>query len=487
MSLRTKFTLFIFVLVTLIILGIFLVVFLNQSKFLSVLFETNRERLFKDFSYTCKQAALVRDEILIINTLKSVVETYKPQIVYVGYAPLNNPSIIFVRDPGREVEFISRIFHEDLPRQQRLLAFRGERILEYSVPLRDAKDVYLGTVKIGFSENFLTDQIKQSANMLAKQILVIFVITLFLSFILSNLLAAYLVKPIKILTKAAIEIGKGHWDVKTNIKRKDEIGILAKTFEKMASEVKQLDELKDSFVSSVSHELRSPLSAIDGYVDFLIEGLNKGLLDRDKQLKALNIIKDSVNRLTTFINNILDLAKIKAGKFEIHKSPVKIEEIIKEVIALFEQLAVKQKKNLEVDIREILPEIYADPERVKQVLINLIGNALKFTDENATITVSARVVKENKLLGYKDIIVNPAFKFVEVSVKDTGCGIPENEIDKIFEKFYQVGGTTHTKPKGTGLGLSIVMEILKLHGGSIGVESVVGKGSTFKFLLPINK
>ncbi|MFN3550988.1 MAG: sensor histidine kinase, partial [Endomicrobiia bacterium] len=138
------------------------------------------------------------------------------------------------------------------------------------------------------------------------------------------------------------------------------------------------------------------------------------------------------------------------------------------------------------EIEQNLPSIDADPERLKQVITNLVGNALKFTDPGATITIKSRLVTEKVLSkGYRHPIQNAAGKYVEISVIDTGWGIPENELDKIFEKFYQVGGTTPKKPKGTGLGLSIAAEIVKFHDGEIGVESVLGKGTTFKFVIPV--
>lgn len=258
----------------------------------------------------------------------------------------------------------------------------------------------------------------------------------------------------------------------------------------MAKKLKQLDEMKDSFVSSVSHELRSPLSAIDGYCDFLIDGLANNL-PIEKQQKALSIIKDSVKRLTSFINNILDLAKIKAGKLEIHKSLIDVSSVILDIVSLFEQLAAKQQKFIVTNIQSNLPQINADAERIGQVITNLIGNALKFTKEGDRITVSARLVNESVLKSYlihltsdnKGKIV--AQRFVEIAVSDTGIGIPKDEINHIFDRFYQVGGATVKKPKGTGLGLSIVVEIVKLHNGFVGVESVYGSGSTFKFLIPV--
>jgi len=488
MNLRLKFTLIIFTLLTFSILGISFGVFLTQKSLLKEQFEDNQQKLFKDFSFTCQEAVKTKDEILIFNTIKSLVETYKPLIVYAGYTSTRNTTFLVVRDKNKEYEFINRIFLERGYKTAKVISSEKEEILEFTSELRDTDSGFLATIKVGFSQTYLKTQINNAVGLLSKRILSIAIVAVLFSLGLTNLLTFYLVKPINILTKAANEVASGNLETKTEIKRNDEIGILSKTFDEMVEKLKQLDELKDSFVSSVSHELRSPLSAIDGYVEYLIEGLEKQTLTVEKQQKALKIIKDSVIRLTTFINNILDLAKIKAGRFEIHKSSINVHDVISEVISLFEQLASQQQKVLKREIESSIPNIYGDAERIKQVLINLIGNAFKFTEPNATITITARLVKEDVLYkGYKLPIENASGNFVEISVIDTGCGIPENEIDKIFDKFYQVGGTTPRKPKGTGLGLSIAAEIVKLHNGEIGVESELEKGSKFKFVIPTAK
>jgi len=188
-------------------------------------------------------------------------------------------------------------------------------------------------------------------------------------------------------------------------------------------------------------------------------------------------MKDATIRLTNFINNILDLAKIKAGKFEIRKMPVNMNELSQEIVSLFESLAAQQNKKLMYESYGELPNIEVDPEKIKQVITNLIGNAMKFTPENAEITVSARAIKGTG---------TNVPKFIEVWVADTGIGIPPEALTKVFDRFFQVQESENKKPKGTGLGLAIIAEIIKLHDGKIWVESTLGKGSVFKFILPVN-
>lgn len=495
MNIKLKFIFFISCLLTFIVIGFSLSIYFAQKEILKKQFEHNREKIFRDFSTTCKEALVVKDEILVFNTIKSVVETHKPQIVYSGYISPTNTTFLVTRDQGKETEFMNRLSENvgSPTKTVKVFTFSKEEIYEFSQSIT-VDGVYLGTIKCGFSQSYLNEEINKTIEIIARKILLLSAISLVIGLILTNFLATYLVKPIKQLTLAAVELGSGNLETQVEIKRNDEIGQLARTFNEMAKKLKQLDEMKDSFVSSVSHELRSPLSAIDGYCDFLLEGV-KGDMPKDKQEKALNIIKDSVNRLATFINNILDLAKIKAGRLELHKTATNPAEIINEIVSLFDQLAKKQQKFLYAEIQENLPPMNADPERIKQVLTNLIGNALKFTDAGATIKVVARLVNNRALNNYnlnltRDrgyINQNIANMFIEILVADTGIGIPQNELPKIFERFYQVGGTTAKKPKGTGLGLSIALEIVKLHNGFMGVESVYGKGTTFKFLIPVWK
>ncbi|HBU69886.1 MAG TPA: hypothetical protein DEE98_05825 [Elusimicrobia bacterium] len=305
--------------------------------------------------------------------------------------------------------------------------------------------------------------------MLAKKIGIVSAAALLVGILFAFILSAHLNKPIKILSQAAVKLGEGDLTVQVAVDRNDELGKLSNTFNEMARRVKEIDELKDSFVSSVSHELRSPLAAIDGYCDFLLDGLDKNMTP-DKQKKALEIIRDSTVRLTNFINNILDLAKIKAGRLEIKPIPTDMKDIAEEIMQLFVPLAARESKKLVVDIAPDLPRIYVDPERVKQVITNLLGNSLKFTPSEAVITISAVQVND---------------RIIEISLSDTGVGIPQADLPKVFEKFYQVKEGANKKPKGTGLGLAIVAEIVKLHGGNITVESTVGKGTTFRFTMPV--
>ncbi|MBN1822697.1 MAG: HAMP domain-containing histidine kinase [Endomicrobiales bacterium] len=482
MSLRTKFTLYTSFLILLIIIGISESIYLAQKDLLLTQLQENRDKIFKDLSYACNEALAVNDQIQVSNTIKTIIKTHNPAIVYAGYISATDTVLFAARDPDQETKLKAKIKKATRAGTADVLSPIGEKIYEYTQPFY-IKSVYRGTLRAGFSYSYIEYQVKEGLHTIVKKIVIVAVISLLIGVIFANILAAYFNKPILALAKAADEIGAGNMDVKVSVDRRDELGRLAKTFNQMARKLKELDELKDGFVSSVSHELRSPLAAIDGYCDLLLDGLSKGLTP-DKQEKSLKIIKDATIRLTNFINNILDIAKIKAGRFEVRRASVNLGEIVKEIVALFESLAAQNNKKLYYEIPNVIPNIDADPEKIKQVITNLVGNAMKFTPAGGEIKVSAffnpAAMTEN--LGGK----MPA-EFIEVWVADTGVGIPPEAVNRVFDKFYQVKESDMKKPKGTGLGLAIVAEIVKLHGGTIWAESMLGKGSTFKFTLPVLK
>lgn len=226
---------------------------------------------------------------------------------------------------------------------------------------------------------------------------------------------------------------------------------------------KELSGLKDKFVSTVSHELRTPLTSINLYSS-LLKKQELGSINK-KQKEALSVIKEESQRLSGLINDILDLSKIEAKKLPINIGEFDLSEFSKNnsCYAIANEKAIKIINKIPNGIK-----IKADSERFKQVLINLISNAVKYTEPGGKIILSA-VKKERS---------------VEISVQDTGIGIPKDKLDKIFEKFYQAEEYMTREKPGSGLGLTIANEIVKLHGGEINVESEVGKGSTFTVVLP---
>lgn len=330
-------------------------------------------------------------------------------------------------------------------------------------------DKIQGVVFLGFNMNMLDLKLEAVIQRMFPTLMWAMAIVLSVGLIVALILSRKLTRPILHLTAGAKAIGEGQLDTQIPVETSDELGFLAQEFNLMAIKLKELDQLKDDFVSSVSHELRSPLSAISGYVE-LLRARPMDQIPVEKRDKALTIIQENTARLAHFINDILDLAKLKAGHVEIRHKPLFIQSLAEEIMGLFQPLFDKKSIKGAVDVPENIPVIPGDDEKIRQVLTNLVSNALKFTPPGGKIRIFARNQSE----------------YVQVSVQDSGIGVPEEAKEAIFERFRQVKSNkdTGTGQKGTGLGLAIAKGNVEAHGGRIWVESEVGKGTTIHFTLP---
>lgn len=231
--------------------------------------------------------------------------------------------------------------------------------------------------------------------------------------------------------------------------------------------LKELDKMKSDFVSNVSHELRTPLTAIKGSVDNMLDGITGAL--NEKQMRYLARVKSNTDRLTRLINDLLDLSRIEAGKIDLRPANLSLVALTREVAESLKPVAAEKLITLDVLSPSTGVTAWADRDKVAQVLMNLIGNAVKFTPVHGKVTVGVRPNGDD---------------WVQISIADTGPGIPWEEISTIFDKFYQIAGADKHKTKGTGLGLAISKALVEMHGGKIWAQSEVGKGSTFCFTLP---
>jgi len=236
---------------------------------------------------------------------------------------------------------------------------------------------------------------------------------------------------------------------------------LAKTVE----DLEIASQHKSQFVANMSHELRTPLAAILGYAELMQEGFYEP--QGPKSLDALTRIRTNGKHLLGLINTVLDIAKIESGQFTLNMAEYAIDSVVETVRSATESLAENKKLALKTDVAASLPIGLGDEQRLTQVLLNLVGNAIKFTDRGE-VRVTARTVNGH----------------FAVSVMDTGPGIPEAEQMRIFEQFHQVDSSLTKAKGGTGLGLAIAKQIVEMHGGRIWVDSTVGKGSTFQMEIP---
>jgi signal transduction histidine kinase len=281
-------------------------------------------------------------------------------------------------------------------------------------------------------------------------------------------------KPIVELYDAAKEVEKGNYNVNLNIKTGDEIEMLSKAFNrttlalgKMQEERKEIDSAKTEFLSITSHELRSPMTPMKAQLQMLDEGYFGDL--SEKQKESIKIVARNADRLDNIICDFLEISRIEAARLRFEFRETDMVQTIQETVKFMDGFAKEKNIKLETDIGEI-PIIQADPDRINQVLRNLINNAIKFSEENSSIKISAHK-KDNHIL---------------FSVHDTGCGLtPENQI-RVFEPFYQVENANRRRHGGTGLGLTICRGIVESQKGKIWVESKIGHGSKFSFTFPLN-
>jgi two-component system phosphate regulon sensor histidine kinase PhoR len=241
------------------------------------------------------------------------------------------------------------------------------------------------------------------------------------------------------------------------------------------SQLRKLEQMRAEFVANVSHELRTPLTSIQGYAETLLDG---ALEDEDNARQFVLTIQRQAQRLAALISDLLELSKIESGQVQLNLAPQDLNKLVQNVLNIFEPDCSEKGLKFTSEIPEDIPEVSADERLLTQVLINLLDNAIKYTEEGAQITVSAKTLDLE----------------IQVDVRDTGIGIREIDIDRIFERFYRVdksrsrelgeSGLRSKVLRSTGLGLSIVKHIIQQHGGKIWVESQLGQGSTFSFALP---
>ena len=312
---------------------------------------------------------------------------------------------------------------------------------------------------------YSTELVDTAMGTMRVQLVLISIIVIFLALIVSVLLSMKLTKPITRITRAAKRMAEGDFSV--NFKGEysyDEMEQLAETLDYAKEEIGKSDQLQKEVLANVTHDLKTPLTMIKAYASMIQEISGN---DPAKRAKHTQVIIDESDRLTSLVNDILNLSKIRSGMDSLKISNFNLSEFIHEVLERFSYLTETQGYTITRDIEDDL-FTEADAEKIEQVIYNLVGNAVNYTGEDKKIAVGLKRTD----------------KGLRFTVSDTGRGIPEEEIKTIWDRYYR-SSETHKRPiRGTGLGLSIVKTILLKHGFEFGVESEVGKGSTFYVIFP---
>lgn len=281
---------------------------------------------------------------------------------------------------------------------------------------------------------------------------------------LIGFLSRKLTKPLLVMKDATNKIALGKYKQKIPSKGNDEIAQLSNAIQSLGEQLQFYEDTRNEFLSAVSHEIRTPLTYIKGYSDVLSKGMIK---NTEEQIEYLSIINKEAKRLTFLVDDLFAMSKLQAGKFELEKEPADIYSIIEKVAATLRPAAEKKGLVLTVSLLNQIPVMRVDMKRMEQVIYNLIENAIKYT-ENGEIHIQAYLKN--------DLVV--------IEIMDTGMGIPEQEIDKIWDRFYRIEKSRARNTGGTGLGLYIVKQIIDSHGGQIKVKSIENEGSTFSIYLP---
>lgn len=335
----------------------------------------------------------------------------------------------------------------------------SEKIMAVSIPLYHLNNIS-GALRYVIS----IEDIEKMIMRISAIALLIGLGVIIIIFLLSSFLAKDITMPIKELTSIAGKMAKGDFSKRAVKRNNDEIGKLSDTLNYMAEEIQRSNSVKNEFISSISHELRTPLTAIQGWSEIILSG---EVEDSKEEKEGLKIIADEAKRLSGLVEQLLDFSKLESHKVSLDLEKIDINELVEDVYGYFKKRFEQAGIKAGLDLYEMDCKVKGDIDRLKQVLINIIDNAIKFTGEKGTIVIRT-FIKEG---------------FVFIDIEDTGIGIPSEEIHKVTEKFYK----GKSKGAGSGIGLAICREIIDLHGGKLHISSVERQGTKVSIKIPVTK
>lgn len=332
----------------------------------------------------------------------------------------------------------------------------GERVVAVTRVLRSDTGSFVGAIRYVVSLSAADRQIFSIVLMLAAGGVVVILLVLFSSRCFMN----SILTPIREIGSTAKRIAQGDFHARIENYQDDEIGELCATINDMAQELDTAERLKNDFISSVSHELRTPLTAIKGWA----ETLQGGGLDPDSFSKGMDVIIRETERLSGMVEELLDFSRMQSGRMTLTMDRIDILAELGEAVYMFSERAKNEGKFLLYEEPAMLSPVLGDVNRLRQVFVNILDNALKYTERGGTINVAA----------------TEAEGFIQVAITDNGCGIPEKHLPNVKKKFYKANQTV----RGSGIGLALADEIMTLHSGSLDIESQEGKGTAVTITIP---
>jgi signal transduction histidine kinase len=280
---------------------------------------------------------------------------------------------------------------------------------------------------------------------------------------LARWLARGMTQPLRDMAQAARQMETGDYSRRVHTTSRDEVGQLATAFNRMSGELESLERLRRELVANVSHELKTPISALRAHLENLLDGVE------EPDPETLQVMLSQSERLSRLVEQLLDLSRLESGELTLRREGVPLRRLVAEVLSEVEVVRSGREVRVEDRVPDDIPAVFGDRERLHQVLFNLLDNAVRLTPPGGEVVVSAHRVDGR----------------CEVSVTDTGPGIPAEHLPRLFERFYRVDPARARDDGGTGIGLAIARSVVEAHGGRIRAESQVGKGSVFTFDLPV--
>ncbi|MEW5961104.1 MAG: ATP-binding protein [Chloroflexota bacterium] len=295
--------------------------------------------------------------------------------------------------------------------------------------------------------------------------------------VVSVFVSRRVVTPIRQMMTASRTIAAGHYRQRVEVTSEDELGQLARSFNQMAATLEQTEALRRELIANVAHELRTPLSSIKGYMEGLIDGVLPAQPDTYQQVYR------EADRLQRLVNDLQELSRVEAGAFELERRPLALADLVRQIAARLRPQFEEKGVCLALDLPDNLPPVLADEDRISQVLLNLVGNALQYTPCGGSVTVTLAAPDSTQLQtnGQPGRISQ-----LLITIGDTGLGIPPEHLPHLFTRFYRVDKSRSRAGGGSGIGLTIARHLVEAHGGHIWAESEgEGRGSTFGFTLPL--
>lgn len=400
-----------------------------------------------------KDALVQRDDLLLLSYIKFLQQEF--------------PGLSFVEVSWQEGDR-TRTHHIGRPKEDDPDG-RREQVIRVKDPGDSGRVVTLG---IDIDQRYFAERVDKQVARVTRDLIRLFGIATIIAALFSDWFARSLTKPLAALSEVAGEIGRGKLGVRLEWKSNDEVGALVQGFNQMSQRLEELDAMKRDFVSAVTHELRSPLGAIESFLNLMSAKMVGGKPSDPAVFQTyFDRIRTNVGRLSGFINDLLDVAKIERGKMECTLKPMRLQEVAADVVQFFEAKAREQGVTLQTRLDPNLSQVHGDSERLRQVIVNLVSNALKFTPKGGSVWIQGEQFREQ------------GNRFLEVSIVDTGRGMDAEDQKVLFQKFAQ-GKNARERVAGnhgTGLGLVIVKSIVEAHGGKVAVKSQPGKGTQFQF------